>query len=195
MDKFFDTDLFDRAAKFAIDAHHGIERRGKHFPYILHPMEAANIVANITTDPEMLAAAILHDTVEDTDVTFEQIRDAFGERVAHLVQHETCPLPKSAPWRDRKQAQIDLLAASPYDSKVVAMGDKLSNLRTIAADYCMIGDQLWQRFKAPNGKEDVAWYYRLLAKALSDLSDTLPYQEYVMLLNKTFGDIGDSVKS
>ena len=110
MDNFFDTELFDRAAKFAINAHHGTERRGKNFPYILHPMEAANIVATITTDPEMLAAAILHDTVEDTEVTFEQICDEFGERVANLVQHETCPLPKKAPWHDRKQAQIDLLA-------------------------------------------------------------------------------------
>lgn len=193
MSNYFDTELFDRAARFAIEAHHGVERRGKNFPYILHPMEAASIVANITTDPEMLAAAILHDTVEDTDVTFEQIRDAFGERVANLVKHETCPLPKNAPWHDRKQAQIDLLAASPYDSKVVAMGDKLSNIRAIAMDYCAIGDQLWQRFKAPNGKEDIAWYYRLLSKALSDLSDTLPYQEYIMLMNKTFGDTEASV--
>lgn len=187
MDNYFDTELFDRAARFAIEAHHGVERRGKNFPYILHPMEAASIVANITTDPEMLAAAILHDTVEDSDVTFEQIRDAFGERVANLVKHETCPLPKNAPWHDRKQAQIDLLAASPYDSKVVAMGDKLSNIRAIAMDYCAIGDKLWSRFKAPNGKSDIAWYYRLLADALSDLSDTFPYQEFVMLLNKTFG--------
>lgn len=193
MSNYFDTELFDRATKFAVNAHHGVERRGKNFPYILHPMEAANIVSTITTDPELLAAAILHDTVEDTDVTFEQIRDEFGERVAHLVQHETCPLPKSDPWRNRKQAQIDLIAASPYESKVVAMGDKLSNLRAIAMDYCMIGDELWSRFKAPNGKTDIAWYYRRLAEALSDLSDTFPYQEFVMLLDKTFGQENKSL--
>jgi len=187
MNNPMDTQLFDKALKFATDAHSGTERRGKNFPYIIHPMEAATIVATITTDPEMLAAAILHDTVEDTEVTFEQICDEFGERVANLVQHETCPLPKKTPWHDRKQAQIDLLADSPYDSKVVAMGDKLSNLRAIAMDYCMIGDKLWSRFKAPNGKSDIAWYYRLLADALSDLSDTFPYQEFVMLLDKTFG--------
>ena len=193
MSNYFDTELFDRATKFAVNAHHGVERRGKNFPYILPPMEAANIVSTITTDPELLAAAILHDTVEDTDVTFEQIRDEFGERVAHLVQHETCPLSKSDPWRNRKQAQIDLIAASPYESKVVAMGDKLSNLRAIAMDYCMIGDELWSRFKAPNGKTDIAWYYRRLAEALSDLSDTFPYQEFVMLLDKTFGQENKSL--
>ena len=178
------TDLFDRAAHFAIDAHRGAERKGKGYPYILHPMEAAGIVASLTTDPEMLAAAILHDTVEDTDVTIEQIRREFGDRVAALVHHETSPLPHEAPWRDRKQAQADLIASAPRDSKIVAIGDKLSNLRTIAADYRQIGDNLWQRFHAPGGKEDILWYYTLLADALAYLAGTPPYNEYLALLKE-----------
>ena len=178
------TSLFDKAVKFAIDAHAGTERRGKGYPYILHPMEAAGIVASISTDPELLAAAILHDTVEDTDVTIDQIRQEFGDRVASLVFHETSPLPHGTPWRERKQAQADLIAAGPIDCKVVSMGDKLSNLRTIAGDYRVMGDQLWQRFHAPNGKEDVLWYYSILADALHDLADTQPYQEYRSLLDE-----------
>jgi len=71
----------------------------------------------------------------------------------------------------------------------VALGDKLSNLRTIAADYRLTGDRLWQRFKAPNGKKDIAWYYRMLANVLSDLAPTPPYQEFVQLLDKTFGEL------
>ena len=183
------TDLFDRAAKFAVDAHAGTPRKGKGYPFILHPMEAVCIVAALTDDPELLAAAILHDTVEDTDVTIEEIRAQFGDRVAQLVLNESCPLPKGAPWHDRKQAQLDQLAAESRDSKIVAMGDKLSNLRTIANDYREIGDQLWQRFKAPNGKEDMGWYYRQLAEALSDLADTAPYEEYMHLLDITFGTV------
>ncbi|MBO6079741.1 MAG: bifunctional (p)ppGpp synthetase/guanosine-3',5'-bis(diphosphate) 3'-pyrophosphohydrolase, partial [Bacteroidales bacterium] len=89
MNKPLDTQLFDKALKFATDAHSGTERRGKGFPYIIHPMEAVAIVATITSDQELLAAAVLHDTVEDTDVTIEDIRKEFGERVATLVQHET----------------------------------------------------------------------------------------------------------
>ena len=176
------TDLFDKAAKFAIDAHCGAERKGKGYPYILHPMEAAGIVASLSTDPELLAAAILHDTVEDTDVTIEQIRKEFGDRVAALVHRETSPLPHEAPWRDRKKAQADLIAASPRDSKIVAIGDKLSNLRTIVADYRQIGDTLWQRFRAPKGKEDVVWYYTILADALKELSGTEPYKEYLLMV-------------
>ena len=184
-----DTDLFDKAAKFAIDAHHSIERRGKGYPYILHPMEAACIVSSLTTDPEMLAAAILHDTVEDTPVTIEQIRQEFGDRVAALVHHETSPLPHGAPWRERKQAQADLIASSPLDSKMVALGDKLSNLRTIAADYRQLGNALWPRFHAPNGKTDVLWYYGILADALADLADTPPYKEYLALLDELQNDM------
>ena len=92
-----DTSLFDKAAQFAIEAHRGTERRGKGFPFIIHPMEAATIVANITNDPEMLAAAILHDTVEDTEVTIEQIEELFGPRVARLVHTDTAK--KGDTWR------------------------------------------------------------------------------------------------
>lgn len=127
-----DTSLFDKAAQFAIEAHKGTERRGKGFPYIIHPMEAATIVANITNDPEMLAAAILHDTVEDTDVTIEQIEELFGPRVARLVNTDTAM--KSGSWRTRRVVQIERFRQSDRDSQVVALGDKLSNLRAIALD-------------------------------------------------------------
>ena len=68
------TELLDRAIMFAVKAHAGTERRGKGFPYIIHPLEAVEIVATITPDQEILAAAALHDTVEDTDVTIGDIR-------------------------------------------------------------------------------------------------------------------------
>ena len=182
MNNPLNTTFFDKAVKFATEAHSGTERRGKAYPYILHPMEAASIVATITNDQEMLAAAILHDTVEDTDVTIEQIREQFGERVAKLVQHETAPLDESLSWRECKTIQ-----AKPYDSKVVALGDKLSNMRDIAWDYRKVGDEVWKLFHAPNGKSDVEWYYRSLGNALSELSETLAYQEFVSLLKEVFG--------
>lgn len=186
MNNPLNTHLFDRAVKFATEAHAGTERRGKGYPYIIHPMEAVSIVATITNDQEMLAAAILHDTVEDTEVTIEQIRELFGERVATLVQHETAPIPDDAPWRVRKEAQLVQLATAPRDSKIVALGDKLSNMRALAADYCTIGDKLWSRFHAPNGKSDIEWYYRSLAEAMKELSETVAYQEFVKLFEETF---------
>jgi len=186
MNNPLDTNLFDRALHFATDAHAGTERRGKGFPYIIHPCEAAAIVATITNDPELLAAAVLHDTVEDTEVTLEDIRSHFGERVATLVAHETAP--KADSWRARKQSQINQLEAASIDAKIVAIGDKLSNMRAIANDYLEIGDQLWSRFHTPGGKKDIEWYYRGLAQALAALKDTQPYREFVKLLNQTFGE-------
>ena len=179
-----DTSLFDKAAQFAIEAHRGTERRGKGFPFIIHPMEAATIVANITNDPEMLAAAILHDTVEDTEVTIEQIEELFGTRVARLVHTDTAK--KGDTWRARREVQIERFRQADRDSQIVALGDKLSNLRAIALDYKSLGDALWSRFHAPEGVKDIEWYYRGIADSLANLADTAPYQEFLNLLEETF---------
>ena len=91
--KPLNTELLDRAIIFAVRAHAGTERRGKGYPYIVHPMEAMEIVATMTSDQKLLAAAALHDTVEDTEVTVEQIRAEFGDRVADLVASESDVMP------------------------------------------------------------------------------------------------------
>lgn len=187
--KFIDTDLLDRAIIFAVRAHHNTERRGKGFPYIVHPMEAVEIVATITPDQELLAASALHDTIEDTDVTVEDIRREFGDRIAELVHAEsdqfTEGVSEEDSWHDRKQAAIDRLAAASHDAKIVAMGDKLSNMRAIWRDYQIKGDELWSIFHAKD-KADHEWHYRGLAASLSELSNTFAYQEFVHLIDDVF---------
>ena len=191
MKKYFDTELLDRAIGFAVRAHSGTERRGKGFPYIVNPMEAVAIVATITPDQEMLAAAALHDVVEDTDFTIDDIRSAFGERIASLVEKETdieiAEMDSSKSWHARKQAAIDRLAATSREAKMVALGDKLSNMRAIARDYRVKGDALWHIFHAPGGKADHAWHYHGLASSLAELEDTDAYQEFTGLIDKVFG--------
>ena len=187
--KFIDTDLLDRAIIFAVQAHHNTERRGKGFPYIVHPMEAVEIVSTITADQELLAAAALHDTIEDTDVTVEQLREAFGDRVAELVHAEsdqfTEGVSEEDSWHDRKQAAIDRLAAASHDAKIVALGDKLSNMRAIWRDYQIQGDKLWNIFHVKD-KTSHAWHYRGLADSLKELQDTFAYQEFVRLVDEVF---------
>lgn len=188
--KPLDTDLLDRAIVFAVRAHAGTERRGKGFPYIVHPMEAMEIVATMTSDQELLAAAALHDTVEDTDVTVEQIRAEFGDRIASLVASESDTFEQGVSeedsWHARKQAAIDRLSSAPHDAKIVALGDKLSNMRAIARDYAMQGDKLWNLFHAKDPK-DHEWHYRGLADALRELHDTFAYKEFEQLINQVFG--------
>ena len=187
--KPLDTTLLDRAIIFAVRAHAGTERRGKGFPYIVHPMEAVEIVATMTRDQELLAAAALHDTVEDTDVTIEQISTEFGERVASFVAVESDEPHQSRDgvenWRARKQAAIDRIAHASRDTKIVALGDKLSNMRAIARDYAQQGDALWDLFHAKDPK-DHEWHYRGLADALSELRDTFAYKEFENLINQVF---------
>lgn len=188
--KPLDTDLLDRAIMFAVRAHAGTERRGKGFPYIVHPMEAVEIVATMTPDQELLAAAALHDTVEDTDVTVEQIRAEFGDRIASLVASESDTFEQGVSeedsWHARKQAAIDRLSSASHDAKIVALGDKLSNMRAIARDYAMQGDKLWNLFHAKDPK-DHEWHYRGLASALHELQDTFAYKEFEQLINQVFG--------
>ena len=183
------TELLDRAIVFAVHAHAGTERRGKGYPYIVHPMEAVEIVATMTADQELLAAAALHDTVEDTEVTVEQLRAEFGERIASLVADESDVMPEGmteeASWHQRKQAAIDRLSKASHDAKMEALGDNLSNMRAIARDYAEIGDALWSRFHAKDPK-DHEWHYRGLADALRELSDTYAYQEFERLINQVF---------
>lgn len=187
--KPLNTELLDRALVFAVKAHAGTERRGKGFPYIVHPMEAVEIVSTMTTDQELLAAAALHDTVEDTDVTVEQIRSEFGDRIADLVASESDTfedgVSEEDSWHSRKQAAIDRLAKASHDAKIVALGDKLSNMRAIARDYSLKGDDLWKLFHAKD-RSDHEWHYRGLAESLSELSDTFAYKEFVQLINQVF---------
>ena len=188
--KPLDTQLLDRAIVFAVSAHAGTERRGKGFPYIVHPMEAMEIVATITPDQELLAAAALHDTVEDTDVTVEQIREEFGDRIANLVQSESDVFPEGMSeeesWHMRKQAAIDRLGAAPHDAKIVALGDKLSNMRAIARDYALRGDALWSIFHVKD-KASHEWHYRGLVESLRELENTFAFKEFEGLVNKVFG--------
>ena len=189
--KPLNTELLDRAIVFAVEAHAGTERRGKGFPYIVHPLEAVEIVSTITPDQELLAAAALHDTVEDTDVTEAQIREEFGDRIADLVAAESDVFPEGLSeqesWRGRKQAAIDRLARSSHDAKIVAIGDKLSNMRAIARDYARQGDALWNIFHVKD-KASHAWHYRGLLEALRELEGTFAFQEFESLVKQVFGD-------
>ena len=186
---FIDSTLLARAIVFAGKAHHNTERRGKGFPYIVHPLEAMAICATLTSDQELLAAAALHDVVEDTDITLDDLRREFGEKVAFLVEKESDKFvdgrSEKDSWRDRKQAAIDRIAAAPLEAKIVATGDKLSNMRAIARDYAVKGDELWKIFHAPD-PSDHEWHYRGLAASLRELSDTFAYQEFVALIDQVF---------
>lgn len=182
--------LMDRAIIFATRAHSGTYRKGTDIPYIVHPIEAAAIVATITDDPDMIAAAVLHDVVEDTDATVDEIRLFFNDRIANLVEAESenkrKNLPPQETWMVRKMETLEFLRnKADREAKILALADKLSNMRAIHRDQNTVGDKLWERFNEKR-KEKHGWMYRQVADALSELQDTFAWQEYDKLVRKTF---------
>ena len=183
------------AIKFATDAHAGVKRKGKNRAYILHPLEAMIIAASLTDDEEVLAAAVLHDTVEDTDVTKAQLECEFGRRVAELVAAESedkrVGTPAAETWELRKQETIDHLFNASREAKLICLGDKLANLRELARDHAKIGDALWARFNQKD-KTKHAWYYRSVLEILKKEFGAVPATvEYAGLLSELFGKGSD----
>ena len=182
-------EILDCAIIFATKAHEGQLRKGTQIPYILHPMEAAAIVGSMTTDEEIIAGAVLHDVVEDTDTTMEDVIAMFGERVGSLVASESEnkreDQPAESTWKIRKQETLNHLATAPIEVKMITLGDKLSNIRAIYRDYQAIGDALWQRFNQKD-KSEHYWYYSGIAKCVPELGNHQAYKEYLELVRKTF---------
>ena len=185
--------MLERAISFAARAHAGQVRKGTSTPYILHPLEAAVICATITDDAEVLSAAVLHDVVEDTDATIEQIEAEFGSRVAVLVANESEDkregLPSAETWRIRKEETIEHLEKVDDSAvKLVCLGDKLSNMRAIHRDFEELGDALWERFNQKDPAQH-AWYYRSLARTIEpDFGGTAAWRELAMHIDAVFGD-------
>ena len=191
--------LFRKALVFATIAHEGQMRKGTQIPYITHPVAVAKIVAELTDDPELRAAALLHDTMEDANVTRETLAENFGERVAALVASESENKREGTSermtWKLRKRETLDHLLHADRDTKLVCLGDKLANLRDIDRDREAIGDNLWERFNAPEdgagaaGKmANIGWYYRGVAERLkSEFGETDAWQELDGLVTKVFG--------
>lgn len=158
--------LIDSALAFAARAHAGQTRKATDIPYIVHPVGVLLILLEAgETDPELLAAALLHDTVEDTEVTLAQIREVFGERVAEIV--EGCSEPdRNDIWEARKQHTVAYLKTAPRAVQLITAADKLHNLRSMIADYAAQGEALWSRFK--RGRTETAWYYRAVIASIKE---------------------------
>lgn len=184
-----DYDIFEKAIVFAVRAHSAqIRKDGS--AYILHPMEVAAIAGSITKNPDVLCAAVLHDTVEDTDTTMQDIIDTFGSRIAQLVAYETEDkrpgIKASESWKIRKVESLEVLKnCGDKEAGILWLSDKLSNMRALARDYTVIGEKVFDKFNEKDPKEQ-RWYHRSVLDILSYLSDTAAYKEYEYLFNFVF---------
>lgn len=188
------TRRFDDALSFAETAHAGALRKGTDIPYITHPVETAKIAAEMTDDEDVIIAALLHDVVEDTSYTAEDIEKRFGKRVAGLVLEESENKRRgesaASTWLLRKQETIEHLRGASSEVKLIALADKLSNMRTSAGRFRRVGVSMWQSFNM----KDISlqgWYYRSIAECTKEFADTPQWQEYVKLCDEVFGAESD----
>ncbi len=184
-------DKLTKAIEFATTAHDGMCRKKDKTPYILHPLEAAVIVGTMTADQDIISAAVLHDVVEDTGITIDEIEEKFGKRVRELVESETedkrADLPPEDTWKIRKEESLQVLK-NTEDTAVLMLwlGDKLANIRSFYRIWKNEGVNMWQSFNQKDPEQQF-WYYKSIAELTAPLKDFSAWQEYNELVKIVFG--------
>lgn len=176
------------AIEFAAKAHAGKFRKGTKIPYMIHPLGVAKVLIENKSPSRVVIAGILHDTVEDTHVTLKDIKKAFGEEVARIVEGAS-EYNKRASWERRKQHTVEYLKTAPRNILLVSLADKIDNLRAMREDYGKVGKRLWTRFRRPKAKQ--RWYYHSLLevfrKKTSDETIASLYKQFRFEVQKVFG--------
>ena len=162
-----DIPELERTFDYVAFAHRNQVRKGTKIPYLIHLVRTWYYVQQMTEDLEEWKAALLHDTLEDTDVTEDELRREFGDSVAELVLGESeekrADQPASETWELRKLETIRYMydcigRVDKIPSMHVAFGDKLANIFSMAFEYRVVGDRLWEKFNQKK-KEMHGWYY------------------------------------
>lgn len=181
---------FYPAYAYAAKAHQGQMRKGTQIPYITHLLTTMNYCLQLTDDKDVLMAAILHDTIEDTDTTYEDILHHFGSRIADYVREETENkrenLPAESTWEIRKRETIEHLRTASIEVKMLVLSDKTANAESMLREWRRIGDRIWGKFNQSD-KEKQAWYYRSCRDALQELHDTSVMKCFEKYIGELFG--------
>jgi Domain of unknown function (DUF6946)/HD domain len=155
------------ALAFAVERHGAARqpRKGTGFPYVVHPIRVAEILDRFGYDEDVVVAGMLHDVVEDADVTHAELDLVFGTRVSALVEKASEP-ERSLSWRKRKEHTIARISTErDTDALAVVGADKLDNVRSLAETLRSRGEKkTWAIFNADQRNQH--WYYRTLAETL-----------------------------
>ena len=152
----YPSDVWD-AINYAATAHEQQIRKISGNHYIVHPFGVLEIVRQVTSDFATQQAAVLHDTVEDTTVTLEDLEREFGKEVARIVWGVTKD-DTITDWRECNQAYLARLAnEAPEKSVVVALADKIHNITDQIENFIRYGEDMWLNFAAQ--PDDQLWWF------------------------------------
>jgi hypothetical protein len=156
-------DSLRKALKFAAAKHAGQLRKGTTLPYLVHPVEVAMVLQSFHCQADVAVAGYLHDTLEDTDTTYDEIANLFGVRVADIVAEVTA--------KDKKVALAKATTYSPY-AMMVKTADLMCNIGDICDDYALYGDVVFDKFK--HGKDTLKHYDKMICILIDRTSNILP---------------------
>jgi (p)ppGpp synthase/HD superfamily hydrolase len=171
--------LIEKALLLALKAHAGQERKEQPIPYIVHPIEVALILAKQAFSDVVIAAALVHDTVEDTPVTLEDVRRELGEEVAALVAPVTHD--DSLSWDDKKRAYIESVRAASEAAKAISVADKMANAESLIAAAREQGASIWTHFN--RGRDKKLWFEHAMLDMLRESWQHPLVDEYAELIS------------
>ena len=156
---------FKVAIQYATEMHEGQTRKDGKTPYIIHPLSVGRVLSQAECSAETVTAGILHDVIEDTEATLEDIQNMFGTEVAGIVQD--CSENKNLSWKERKQHTIETLGHVSLEACMVTVADKDNNLTSTLEEINRLGpEHVWDDFK--QGRKEQEWYFRGIVNTLKE---------------------------
>lgn len=172
--------LLERAALMAFVGHAGQVRKDGGSPYVIHPYMAALKLASYGFDEKVQAAALVHDTLEDTQIIAAQIEELLGIEVLRMVQ--LLSENKLLPWEERKERYIEVIREAPTEVKAISAADKIHNLESLLAAYAVQGSDIWRVFN--RGRDQKVWFDQSLLRALQETWTHPLIEEYRVLVER-----------
>jgi hypothetical protein len=158
------TARLEKALVTALRIHWHQKRKGDNStPYAVHPVSVAILLSQYTDDEDIIIAGLLHDALEDTRYSAKEIERDFGKRVLGIVREVTEQNPR-APWEHRKFEYLAGIAKKSKEACLVALADKIHNVKSLQYAYAVLGEKLWKRFNA--SKEKKLWFYEEIYKSI-----------------------------
>jgi len=193
--------MIPKAFLYAYEKHKNCPRKGTKIPYIVHPVDVASILLkernNSDVSDELIVAGLLHDIIEDTETSLDEIENEFGNEVMLLVKAVSEPEEfkgqsedeKKENWKERKSRTIEDIKKADRDVKLISCADKLSNIRDIINDHFIYGEKVWERF---NGSSDeIKWYYQSMVEAYesgTSIQDTTTFKIFAREVKMFFNN-------
>lgn len=167
-----------KALKIAIEAHKDQTRKADGSPYIVHPLMVAFKLQKYNFSEEIIAAALTHDVLEDTDYPEKKLKEKLGDEVLEIIKAVTND--DSLPWEEKKKQYIETVRKGPEGARAVCIADKIHNLESLLEAYKEQGPEIWKKFN--RGKEKKVWFETEVLKMLKETWQHPLIDEYEKLL-------------